>query len=92
MEHLPQYLRNAPPVYPRSAREQGSEGTVRLEGEVLASGHCGAVNVLTSSGHAVLDDAAVRAVRVWVFRPARRWDQPVAFWVEIPITFRLVER
>jgi protein TonB len=92
VERLPKYLRNAPPVYPRIARERGEEGTVLLEVEVLASGHGGAVNVLTSSGHAVLDEAAVRAVRGWVFRPARRWDQPVAFWVEIPITFRLVER
>lgn len=92
VEHLPQYLRNAPPVYPRIARERGEEGTVLLEVEVLESGRCGAVNVLRPSGHAALDEAAIRAVRGWAFRPARRWGRPVPFWVEIPITFRLVER
>lgn len=91
VEVLPNYLRNPPPVYPRLARERGYEGTVLLEIEVLASGRCGTVNVLTSSGYDVLDSAAVNAVRQWVFKPARRWRQPVAFWVEIPVTFRLIE-
>jgi len=87
----PDYLRNPPPVYPRRAREQGYEGAVLLEAEVLASGRCGAVNILVSSGYPVLDEAALAAVRAWVFRPARRWQQAVAFWVEIPITFRLLD-
>jgi len=91
VEVLPGYLRNPPPVYPRSARERGEGGTVLLEVEVLASGRCGTVAVLESSGHALLDEAAVYAVRQWVFKPARRWHQPVPFWVEIPITFRLVD-
>lgn len=91
VEVLPGYLRNPPPVYPRSARERGQEGTVVLEVEVLASGRCGTVNVLRSSGSRLLDDAAVLAVRGWVFRPARRWREPVPFWVEIPVTFRLVD-
>lgn len=85
------YLRNPPPAYPRLARERGEEGTVLLEVQVLVSGRCGQVNVLTSSGFSLLDQAALRAVRAWVFRPARRWGQPAAFWVEIPITFRLLE-
>jgi protein TonB len=88
---LPGYLRNPPPVYPRLAREQGQEGTVLLEVEVLPSGRCGVVSVLKSSNHPALDEAAVVAVRRWVFRPAKRWRQPVGFWVEIPITFRLIE-
>ncbi len=85
----PGYLRNPAPAYPERARERGHEGTVHLELEVLPTGRCGAVNVLVSSGHQLLDDAAVRAVRGWMFRPARRWQTPVAFWVEVPITFRL---
>lgn len=87
----PDYLRNPPPVYPRAARERSEEGTVLVEVEVLASGRCGGIRVLASSGHAALDEAAVRAVRQWVFRPARRFNQPVPFVVEIPITFRLID-
>lgn len=91
VDRLPSYLRNPPPIYPQVARERGYEGTVVLDVEVLASGEAGAVRVLESSGHDVLDEAAVRALRQWRFRPARRWRHPVTFWVEIPITFRLVD-
>ncbi len=91
LEQLPSYFRNPPPVYPRAAREQGEEGTVVVEARVLSSGRCGQVNVIGSSGFPLLDEAAVRAVRAWVFRPATRWRKPVAFWVEIPITFRLID-
>lgn len=90
-EVLPHYLQNPPPVYPRRARERGEQGTVLLEVEVLSSGRCGTINVLSSSGYALLDQAALSAVRSWVFRPARRWNQAVSFWVEIPMTFRLVD-
>ena len=90
-ENLPDYFKNPPPVYPRLARERGQQGTVLLEVEVLSSGRCGTINILNTSDYDLLDEAAVRAVRSWVFRPARRWNRPVSFWVEIPITFRLTE-
>ncbi len=87
---LPGYLRNAPPVYPRQARERGEEGTVLLDVEVSATGRCGTVTILRSSGSPLLDQSAVQAVRQWVFKPARRLRRSVPFRVEIPITFRLV--
>lgn len=90
-EVLPNYLRNPPPIYPSQARMRGDEGTVVLEVEVLPSGRSGIVNILTSSGSELLDDAARRAVQEWRFRPARRWNHAVSFWVEIPMTFRLIE-
>ncbi len=90
-EVLPGYLRNPPPVYPKSARERGDEGTVLLEAQVLPSGRCGAVRVLESSGHAGLDEAAAEAIRRWQFKPARRANVPVAVWVDIPVRFRLLD-
>jgi protein TonB len=87
----PGYVRNPAPVYPTIARARGDEGTVVLGVEVQPDGRCGRVTILSSSGHAVLDEAAADAVRRWVFRPARRWDTPVAWQVEIPVTFRLVD-
>lgn len=88
-ETQPGYVRNPPPIYPEWSRTHGEEGTVVLEVEVQASGRCGDVRVLHSSGSRRLDAAAVTAVRRWVFRPAKRWQLPVSFWVEIPITFEL---
>ena len=90
-EVLPRALRNPPPVYPQRARELGQEGTVVLEVEVLPTGRCGRLRVLSSSGASLLDDAAYRAVARWQFKPARRAGRPVASWVEIPVTFRLIE-
>ena len=90
-ELLPRYRRNPAPVYPQRAREQGWEGTVIIEAEVLPSGQCGQVRALTSSGHTILDDAALQAIRRWQFKPASRGALPVSVWVEIPVTFRITE-
>lgn len=88
---LPGYLRNPAPIYPLLARQRGDEGTVLLRAEVLPTGRCGRLTVLSSSGSTLLDGAAVRAVRWWQFKPARRAGRPVAVWVEIPIRFRLID-
>lgn len=90
-ELLPRYLQNPAPVYPYEARERGWQGTVILEVEVLPSGQCGRLQVLTSSGYAVLDGAALQAIRRWQFKPASPGAMPVSVWVEIPVTFRLTE-
>lgn len=87
----PGYLRNPPPIYPLRARELGQEGTVVLEFEVLPNGRCGAIDVIESSGYPLLDDSAVRAVKHWIFKPAKRFRHPVAFAVQVPITFRLTD-
>ena len=70
---LPGYMKNPAPVYPRLARLRGYEGTVLLDVEVLPSGRVGRIAALTSSGHDVLDRAALSSVRNWRFQPARRW-------------------
>ncbi|MBI4355560.1 MAG: TonB family protein [Candidatus Omnitrophica bacterium] len=90
-EVLPGYLRNPAPVYPMLARQRGEEGTVLLRVQVLPTGRCGQVVVLSSSGSALLDAAAVQAVQQWQFKPARRGAATVAVWVEIPIIFQLID-
>ena len=37
----------------------------------------------------MLDDAAVKAVRQWVFKPALSNNKPVAVWVAVPVRFSL---
>lgn len=85
------YASNPPPPYPLAARRRGLEGRVVLRAEILADGHCGRLEVQSSSGHAVLDEAAAATVKTWRFLPARRAGEPVAAWVEIPIVFRLTD-
>lgn len=82
-------LNNPRPAYPLAARRRGQEGKVVLRAQVTAEGHCAAVELKTSSGHALLDRSALQTVRQWRFVPARRGDLAVASWVEVPVTFRL---
>lgn len=83
------YLRNPPPEYPLSARRLGQEGWVVLRVKVDASGAPAEVQLARSSGVISLDQAALEAVRRWTFVPARRGEEVVAAWVEVPIRFQL---
>ncbi|WP_197702664.1 energy transducer TonB [Sulfuricaulis limicola] len=82
-------LNNPKPPYPLVARRHGAQGRVILSVQVSASGMSHEVLLKRSSGHAVLDDAALQTVRRWRFVPARRGDTPVESWVDVPIIFRL---
>lgn len=83
------YLNNPRPSYPMVARRMSWEGKVILNVEVLAEGACGAVNVFRSSGHEVLDNAAMNTVKNWRFIPARHGDRSVTQWFKVPIHFSL---
>lgn len=82
-------LHNPKPPYPLAARRDGAQGQVVLSVQVSASGTSGEVLLKHSSGHVVLDNAALQTVRRWRFIPARRGDTPVESWVDVPITFRI---
>ncbi|NOU21270.1 MAG: energy transducer TonB [Methyloglobulus sp.] len=83
------YLNNPKPNYPGIARSRHWEGTVLLRVYVTPDGHCGNLNVAHSSGHDVLDESAISAVRNWRFVPGKRGDTPIASWVTVPIQFNL---
>ena len=75
--------------YPRAAKERGWEGTVTLKIHILADGGIGEVIVTSSSGHDMLDEAAVDMVKEGHATPARRGDKPVDSWVIVPYRFHL---
>lgn len=83
------YLNNPRPPYPMVARRMGYQGKVVLNVEVLAEGRAGQVLLQSSSGHQVLDNAAIQTVQGWRFTPARRFGQPVTRWFMVPVKFSL---
>lgn len=87
----PQYGSNPPPRYPRAAIRRSLEGLVILLVTVSVEGACIGVRVEQSSGHDILDEAALEAVRNWSFVPGRRGKRPVAAAVRVPIRFRLTD-
>ncbi len=83
------YLNNPAPAYPPLLRRAGEQGRVLLRVFVSADGKAAEVRVLKSSGFALFDEAAADAVRKWRFVPARRGEEAVAEWVQVPIDFKL---
>jgi len=85
------YLKNPLPAYPMVARRMGWQGRVVLNVEVLASGLPGQIKLHQSSGHDVLDSAAIKAVSTWRFVAARQGGQAVTKSFLVPIPFILKE-
>jgi len=85
----PAYMRNPLPLYPRLALQRGWKGTTILHVEVRSDGHADRVEIWKSSGHEILDQAALEAVQKWCFLPAQRGYEAMTAWVEIPIDFRI---
>lgn len=83
------YLHNPKPVYPVFSRRQNEEGKVHLRVRVGADGAALDVEIKQSSGFSRLDNAAREAVAKWRFVPARRGDDAVESWVNVPIVFKL---
>ncbi len=67
-----------PPRYPDLAKRNRWGGNVLLKLSIDAEGNVSHVDVVRSSGHALLDGEAVSAVKIWVFSPALANGQPVA--------------
>ena len=80
-------LRSVPPKYPTFARNQGLQGTTIIRVIVSPNGAPRLVKTLKTSGHAVLDHAAIEAVRQWRFTPEVKAGSPVSKIVDIPLKF-----
>jgi len=85
----PLYVKNPAPRYPRRARKKGLQGTVMLKVLVNAGGRVEDLKLLHSSGHAILDKAAMAAVKKWLFAPGAVNGTPARMWVKVPIRFKL---
>ena len=73
------------PAYPEFAREAQIQGKVILH--VLVDKNGRVKNVKVIRGVTGLNEAAVDAIKKWVFKPALSNNKPVAVWVEIPMDF-----
>jgi len=85
---LPVLVTRVDPRYPEAARRTSQSGEVVLRAVVEANGTIGKIDVL-SPGTMGMADAAVEAVKRWIYRPARVNGQPVAVWKVIRVKFAL---
>jgi protein TonB len=84
---LPRFRQNPQPRYPPIAKRRGYEGTTLLSLYVLEDGTVGEVVLKKTSGHSILDRAAVRAAEKWLFEPASTMGKAIPLWVDVPIRF-----
>jgi len=75
--------------YPLVARRRGISGKVDLEVLLEPSGRIGAVRVISSSSHAVLDEAALKAVRSLVPEPLPEHLPRRPLRIRLPLAFEL---
>ncbi len=84
------YLNNPAPYYPIKAKRNGVQGKVLLNVAVKIDGTAAAVQISRSSGSSALDEAALEAVKLWKFIPARRGGEIVQANVIVPVEFKII--
>jgi TonB family protein len=84
---MAQVVKTVPPVYPPLARQARIQGRVVLD---VVIGKDGKVqNITVNSGHALLIQAALDAVRQWEYRVTLLNGQPVEVSTQVEVTFAL---
>lgn len=83
----PVLIKKVAPEYPKKARKNHVEGTVRLHAIIDKDGSVRDLEVL--SGDPLLTDAAVKAVRQWRYEPVQLDGKSVAFDTTIEVVFAL---
>lgn len=78
-------LEKPEPLYPPIAKAAGAEGLVRVEAVVSERGVVTSANAI--SGHPLLQDAAVRAVKRRKYKTHTVGGEPVPFIAEVDIRF-----
>jgi periplasmic protein TonB len=80
-------IRQPQPVYPQIARQARISGTVELSAIIGEDGRIEQLSVV--SGHPLLRQAALDAVKQWVYQPTLLNEQPVKVRTTIDVIFTL---
>jgi protein TonB len=89
VEEYPVAITRVKPIYPEIALRAGVEGVVKVRALVGRDGRVVDAIVHPKFSIPILDQAAVEAVRKWVFKPALANHRPVPVWVAVDVRFRL---
>jgi TonB family protein len=83
----PTIIKNVPPVYPPDAQAARIEGKVVIEATIGPAGTVSAAKVIRSIP--MLDQAAVDAVKQWVYEPTLLNGKAVSIVMTVTVTFAL---
>jgi protein TonB len=85
----PRLLKQVEPIYPEIARQARVEGIVIIEAQTDIYGRVNGVKVLRSIP--LLDQAAIDAVRQWVYEPMIINGRPRGVVFTVTVTFKFVK-
>jgi protein TonB len=74
-----------PPIYPQAAKDSRIQGAVVMEAEVNKDGLVDNLKII--SGHPLLAQAAIDAVRQWTYQPILLNGQPADFVTTVTVNF-----
>jgi len=80
-------IRKVAPVYPPLARQARIQGVVSLRAVIAEDGSIKQLQLL--NGHPLLTEAAIQAVRQWLYRPTLLNNRPVQVITQIEVRFKL---
>lgn len=89
IEEITFSARPTPIAYPSSAKRRNIEGVVLVEVWLDAQGKQTKQRIINSSGHQILDKAALKGVSQWRFSQQQSDGQAIAYRVQVPINFGL---
>ena len=79
----------AGPAYPREARRLGQKGSVELKFMIDTDGSVSDAQVQKSSGHPLLDNAGLAAIRLCKFQPALKDGRVIQSWHAVSYSWAL---
>ena len=82
-------IKKTVPVYPAIAKATGTQGTVVLQATISRNGTI--ENLRVASGSAMLQQAALDAVKTWRYRPYLLDGEPVEVETTVNVVFKLQE-
>jgi protein TonB len=85
----PTYAEQATHVYPPEAARRHQQGTVILILYINGSGTLDKIEIVKSSGYPLLDEAAIREMKLSKFQPAMDGAIPIRSRAQASVTYRL---
>jgi TonB family protein len=87
-----QILKLVRPEYPKSAIRAGLDGLVRLQVQVDTTGRVvGVYTEMNTTASRELEEVAIQAMLLWLFKPYQEKNRPVPFTLIVPFRYRLVD-
>lgn len=89
LDSPPQPVSKSQPTFPQSLLRKGVGGRVVCAVVVGPDGRVNSATIKQSSGNGGLDDAALKAVRKWKFKPAVRGGKTIQATALVPFNFEV---